>query len=546
MQAKHQKITSSCGGCPVSLRASKFAGMHVSSTSGLLSRTRLILVALAVALLSLVPTQTARGASYQVPATIPDNCSADVSPALLAWIATVPDNSVLTFTSGACYRIDETLEISRRNGLTFEGNGATFRAVAAPTVHRSQWHFEEGSRLSLRNVSIDGGSTQGPVFNSALQHAHGIEITGPAGVDIDGVNVTNVYGDCFYVGQGWYSKAWSSSVHVHDSACSRSGRMGVGVTASRDLLVERTSFSQIAMTVFDIEPNGAGFGVSGATFTNNQVRSVEAFDALGDGSVDSVTVSNNVFTALGTHMEMVARPGQRRTNITISGNRSDTPFSNPGSVAIDAVRVDGLTVTNNVLPLGAPNMALVDASESCAVRVSGNTFAGGVAEARIHPYSNCATTSPPVPPNPTNPAAPPSPTAPKISVPVPTGGSPGTTVVITGKNLSGAKSVSFGGVEASFVVKSDTRIVATVPKRAVSGYLRVRTGAGIALSAKVFRVAGQRAKRLRSARGGRATLVGRSRHPSSAHARTATVAIRAHGGRVVSRRTQTARARDTA
>src|SRR4051812_40691114 len=104
MQAKHQKSTPTCGGCPVPLRASKFAGMHVSPTSGVLSRTRLILFALAVALLSLVPTQSARGASYQVPTTISGNCSVDVSPALLAWIATVPDNSVLTFTSGACYR----------------------------------------------------------------------------------------------------------------------------------------------------------------------------------------------------------------------------------------------------------------------------------------------------------------------------------------------------------------------------------------------------------------------------------------------------------
>jgi hypothetical protein len=368
--------------------------MHVSLTPRLRDRARLVLVPIALTMLALAPPQIARGAPvYQVPATISGDCTVDVTQPLLNWIASVPDNSVLSFSSGACYRIEGTLEITNRHGLTFDGNGASFRATSVAAA-RPQWRLVEGGNFVLRDMTIDGGDAQGGTFNAALQHSHGVELMGPSGVDIDNVTIANVYGDCVYVGQGWYSKNWSSNIHVHDGSCARSGRMGVAVTAGRNVLVERMSFSQIGMTVFDVEPNGAGFGASGVTFANNHVRSVEMFDAVGDGPVDSITVSGNTITGGGTHMVAIAKPGQRHSNIAITGNVSDTPYANPGSVAIDIVRVDGVTVIGNSLPLGAPNMALVDASESCGVDVSGNTYSGGVAEARIHPYSGCAATPP--------------------------------------------------------------------------------------------------------------------------------------------------------
>jgi hypothetical protein len=360
---------------------------------------RALLLAVAGALLCLAPAGSARGASvYSVPVDIDGTCSSDVSQSLLTWIKAIPDNSVVSFASGACYRIEETLEITDRHGLTFEGNGATFEATTPGDGHRPQWRLIQGSNLTLRDMTIDGGDAQGGTFNAALQQQHGIELMGPSAVEIDHVGIANVYGDCVYVGQGYYNKQWSSDIHVHDSSCARSGRMGVAVTAGRNVLVERTSFTQIGMTVFDIEPNGVGFGATSVTFAGNQVTGKEMFDALGDGAVDSVTVSNNTITGQATHMAVIARPGQLHTNIVITGNVSDTAYSNAGTVAIDVVRVNGLTVTGNVIPLGAQNMALVDVSESCNVNVSHNTYSGGVAEARIHPYGGvCPALSPAVP-----------------------------------------------------------------------------------------------------------------------------------------------------
>jgi uncharacterized repeat protein (TIGR03803 family) len=61
----------------------------------------------------------------------------------------------------------------------------------------------------------------------------------------------------------------------------------------------------------------------------------------------------------------------------------------------------------------------------------------------------------------------------------PTSGKDGTPVTITGNSLTQTKAVSFGGVKVtSFTVKSDTRVVATVPTGAKTGHIGITaTGA---------------------------------------------------------------------
>lgn len=56
----------------------------------------------------------------------------------------------------------------------------------------------------------------------------------------------------------------------------------------------------------------------------------------------------------------------------------------------------------------------------------------------------------------------------------PTSGQAGTTVVITGTGFTGASSVTFGGVSASFTVNSDTQITATAPSGMPSGQIDIR------------------------------------------------------------------------
>jgi hypothetical protein len=78
---------------------------------------------------------------------------------------------------------------------------------------------------------------------------------------------------------------------------------------------------------------------------------------------------------------------------------------------------------------------------------------------------------------------------PAISSFSPTSGPAGTKVVITGQSLTGATSVTFGGVKAtSFTLNSDTQITATVPAGAKTGTIGVTTPGGTATSAGTFSV----------------------------------------------------------
>ena len=81
-------------------------------------------------------------------------------------------------------------------------------------------------------------------------------------------------------------------------------------------------------------------------------------------------------------------------------------------------------------------------------------------------------------------------TCPTITGFTPTTGPVGTSVVITGTNLTGATAVTFNGVTATtFTVNSATQITATVPTTATTGPIRVTTPNGTGSSLTNFTIA---------------------------------------------------------
>lgn len=84
---------------------------------------------------------------------------------------------------------------------------------------------------------------------------------------------------------------------------------------------------------------------------------------------------------------------------------------------------------------------------------------------------------------------PPPPTSPAISSFAPTSGTAGTVVVVTGTNLNGATTVTFGGkAAASFSVDSSSQITATVASGTTTGKILVGTPNGTASSATNFTI----------------------------------------------------------
>jgi hypothetical protein len=78
--------------------------------------------------------------------------------------------------------------------------------------------------------------------------------------------------------------------------------------------------------------------------------------------------------------------------------------------------------------------------------------------------------------------------APTITSFSPTSGPVGATVTINGTNFTGATSVKFNGVSATFIVNSATKITATVPTGATTGTVSVTTPGGTATSTSNFTV----------------------------------------------------------
>jgi len=78
--------------------------------------------------------------------------------------------------------------------------------------------------------------------------------------------------------------------------------------------------------------------------------------------------------------------------------------------------------------------------------------------------------------------------APSISSFTPTSGPVGTNVVINGANFTGATTVTFNGVNASFTVNSSIKITATVPTGATTGPIVVMAPGGQATSSSSFTV----------------------------------------------------------
>jgi hypothetical protein len=344
-------------------------------------RSRLLLTyGVAIALIA-ASSGSASLTTYQIPASIAGDCSVDVTQPIVNWVASVPNNSILSFGSDACYRLEGTLELEGRSGLTFDGNGATFRSFNPPTSHRSIWRLIDSSSIVFRNMTLKGSYAKGGVHDPDLQWAHGIDLPGTS-AELSNVAISDVAGDCVFFGEGWSgsTKRWASG-SFHDSTCSRIGRNVVTVTAANDVRVERVSGSTIGLIGFDVEPDTATQGANRVVFDNNTIRSyyLYAYAVIGNGPISAQAFTNNRIVGEGLRLA-VLYPTYRPQQVTISGNTSDTAAAWP----MEFHGVDGLTVTLNVVPTSGTRMAYGD--RSCGVNISDNSYPGGSAEVRFAPW----------------------------------------------------------------------------------------------------------------------------------------------------------------
>ena len=295
------------------------------------------------------PTGTA------IPSSIDATGSTDASAALISFVGTVPDGSTIVFKAGGIYRMDAALKFAHRHNLTFEGNGATLRANGGTTEASSLfWLGSYGggnSGIVIRNFTLVGNSSTPGVYQSGREGAHGILVDSGSAIEITGVTVRGVWGDCLYVGSA------ASGISFHDSTCASNGRNGVTVTSAKNLTVQRVAFPKSGYCTFDIEPNVSTESASNIKFLDNTAGTWTNSFLSAEGAVGSVvngvTVSGNTVSG-GSLLTIIDL--SRRQNIVFTNNTSTVPASGP---VLRFTHIDGLTVTGNVQPLTSGALASI-------------------------------------------------------------------------------------------------------------------------------------------------------------------------------------------
>ncbi|MDZ3832818.1 MAG: putative Ig domain-containing protein [Sphingopyxis sp.] len=295
--------------------------------------------------------------------------------------------------------------------------------------------------------AVTFGATAATAFtvNSATQ----ITATSPAGTGTVNVRVTTANGTSAAAAGNQFTYVAAPTV----TAVSPGSGSAAGGTA---VVITGTNLTGASAVTFG--------GTAAASFTVNSATQITATSPPGTGTVNvrvttvggtSATAAANQYSFIAaptvTGLSPTSGPAAGGTTVVITG----TNLTGASAVTFGGTAATGFTV-NSATQITATSPAGTGTGN---VRVT--TVGGTSATAAANQYSFI-----------------PAPTVAGLS---PTSGpaAGGTTVVITGSNLSGASAVTFGGTAATgFTVNSSTQITATSPAGAGAVDVRVTTVGG--------------------------------------------------------------------
>ena len=360
-------------------------------------------VAAAVAIATLgtlvAPPAMAQSPVSSPPPRLANDCSVDVTAKLNRWIDSVPDGSTLSFAAGGCYRIEGTVLVKNRRGLTFEGNGATFRAFTDGTGFvdnlqiRNHFYLWGGADLVMRNLKIQGENGDSG-YRREYAGQRGVRIAGVQRALLENLTVTDVRGDFVEVDPDYYQTwRWSSDITIRNSTFHHSGRQGFSITGGRRIWFQNNRIGGTGLSIFDIEPDSGtgqdakGFptygGAADVHIVNNDVgRAGTLFFGNVVRNPDVVTkdieISGNRLRGTPLNIWSVGHRDRHYKRFTITDNVSDTPYAGPRG-GVELVFVDDAVISGNKVPFyfgsRAPEVA-VRTWGSTGVSVTGNKFPG--------------------------------------------------------------------------------------------------------------------------------------------------------------------------
>lgn len=330
--------------------------------------------------------------------------SVNLTDAFLAYIAAMPDGSVIELNPEGIYNFEGTVFLEGRHGLTINGNGATVVQYTAgydvepypggahkwPRT-RSLFNLRRCSGIDIAGIWFLGAHENAGIgaegYVSALEGQHFVNISASTEITVTECEVRNIFGDFIYCGMhgnGDGTWTWTDGVLVEHNHFDSNGRQGWTITGGRNVRFGHNYLGNVRRSMIDIEPNNVAGGAENVvveynTFGPKRLNFLASTGA--GGMLDGLYIRNNVLE--GANFGTMVRPPSpyRRSNIVIENNVSDTGGGNPQQRMMHFERVDGLIVRNNTgLMQAGRNMDLVHAYDCTGVEVSGNVFENMVDE----------------------------------------------------------------------------------------------------------------------------------------------------------------------
>jgi hypothetical protein len=288
---------------------------------------------------------------------------------------------------GACYQVEGSLAITNRESLLFEGNGATIKATTKATRTRIHFGIDNSENIIVRNLIVKGanpraGATRA-AYDEELEAQHGFNLGGVRHVLLDGVQASDVYGDFVYIassGQGPTRGQPSEHVAVVRSRFTRSGRQGVAITSARDVTIRGNVISDVARSMFDLEPNTERNAVRDVRIEQNTTGAAVNFWLASKGAgnqIGDIVVRDNTTRApTGGLVFVFGGRGGARGPFVFDGNRLQVTGAVTDEGAVGAFffsYTDTIDIRNNQidLPRGR-DMPTVELRSCSHVVVDGN------------------------------------------------------------------------------------------------------------------------------------------------------------------------------
>lgn len=258
--------------------------------------------------------------------------------------------------------------------------------------------------VTIRNGTITGGSKQsGPnprAYITDVEYQAGIIFYGVNGYELNNVTIQHVFGDLIYFSDGGHPMTANNlDGIIVNCTLTGSGRIGLSPISVRGLEITGGSIGNTRRAIFDYEPVT---GVNRCLDFNVHDMTIGAHGLLffsGSGGIsqvpflgsDQYAAGNITFHNLTSNDDFSLEfydaadlASARRGPFTMTNCTSTYVYGGGNGYEMQFHGVDGVTVTNNVLPLQVrnnPTQRLAHAHRCTAVNVTANTLAPSPSDA---------------------------------------------------------------------------------------------------------------------------------------------------------------------